>query len=159
MNALENLKKLDLNDNKWTSEVTTLIIKAVGGNLEYLAIGEKDYINEDTLNVLAKYCPKINSLSISKLSKISFEILCLHLKDFKLNTLQIHHSENDSTVMKSEPLMNYLKRGFLTLKISSNDRYWNYYNNDRDEFERLLEEHKIKLHAYKPDSLEAKFIF
>ncbi|RGB29201.1 hypothetical protein C1646_672622 [Rhizophagus diaphanus] len=159
--SFKNLKVLELSYNDWSSEVTILIIKKAGKSLTSLTIGEnniKQAINDDTLTALTDSCPNIYSLSISKTSRKSVEMVLSYLKYLKLVTLQIFQIENKGTVMKSEVLLNYIKNenSLFKLGLGKNDKYWDSYNYVRKNFEKILKEHNIKLIAYKPYKLEYK---
>ncbi|PKC54569.1 hypothetical protein RhiirA1_477086 [Rhizophagus irregularis] len=106
--SFKNLKVLDLSYNDWSSEVTILIIKKAGKSLTSLTIGEnniKQAINDDTLTALTDSCPNIYSLSISKTSRKSVEMVLSYLKYLKLITLQLFQIENKGTVMKSKSII------------------------------------------------------
>ncbi|GBC47180.2 hypothetical protein GLOIN_2v1879307 [Rhizophagus irregularis DAOM 181602=DAOM 197198] len=153
--SFNNLKKLDLSFNDWSSEVTTLIIKKAGNNLSSLTIGEEDNkksINDDTLIALTQYCPNINSLSISGVCKKGFEMIFKYIKNFRLVTLQLYQNKMKGTIMNLEGLLNYMEyeETLSTLGIGINDDYWHYYNYDRDNFKDFLEKHNIRLILYKP---------
>ncbi|RIA87624.1 hypothetical protein C1645_827508 [Glomus cerebriforme] len=161
--TFKNLKLLDLSYNEWSSEVNILIIKKAGDNLTSLTIGKEhniNTINDDTLIALIKYCPKINSLSFSKISKESINMVFSYLKEFKLVTLQIHQIEENSTVIKSKDLLDYIEyqNSLSKLGIGKNDNYWHYYNKSRDNFEKLLKKHNIRLIGYKPNDLKNRRI-
>ncbi|RGB34616.1 hypothetical protein C1646_760325 [Rhizophagus diaphanus] len=152
--SFNNLKKLDLSFNDWSSEVTTLIIKKAGNSLSSLTIGEEDNkksINDDTLIALTQYCPNINSLSISGVCKKSYEMIFKYIKNFRLVTLQLYQSKMKGTIMNLEGLLNYIEyeESLSTLGIGINDDYWHYYNYDRDNFKDFLEKHNIRLIVYK----------
>ncbi|CAB4478952.1 hypothetical protein RhiirA1_475266 [Rhizophagus irregularis] len=153
--SFKNLKILDLSYNEWSSEVTTLIIKKAGKSLTSLTIGEnniKQAINDDTLIALTNSCPNIRSLSISKTSSESIKMVLSYLKDLKLVTLQLFQIEKKGTVMKSEDLLNYIEneKSLFKLGLGKNDKYWDYYNERRRNFEKFLKKHNVKLIAYKP---------
>ncbi|PKY20932.1 hypothetical protein RhiirB3_524665 [Rhizophagus irregularis] len=153
--SFNNLKKLDLSFNDWSSEVTTLIIKKAGNNLSSLTIGEEDNkksINDDTLIALNQYCPNINSLSISGVCNKGFEMIFKYIKNFRLVTLQLYQNKMKGTIMNLEGLLNYIEyeETLSTLGIGINDYYWHYYNYDRDNFKDFLEKHNIRLILYKP---------
>jgi hypothetical protein len=155
----KNLKKLDLSYNDWSSEVTSLILTKAGKNLCSLTIGEKNIkqaINDDTLMALIKFCPNIYSLSISKICRENIKMVLSYIKDLKLVTLQLFQNRTKGTIMDFEDLLNYIKNEKLLLKLGlgKHDDYWNYYNNKRRNFEKLLKEHNVKLVAYKPNSLD-----
>ncbi|CAB4485671.1 unnamed protein product [Rhizophagus irregularis] len=154
--SFKNLKVLDLSYNDWSSEVTILIIKKAGKSLTSLTIGEnniKQAINDDTLTALTDSCPNIYSLSISKTSRKSVEMVLSYLKYLKLITLQLFQIENKGTVMKSKVLLDYIKNenSLFKLGLGKNDKYWDSYNNVRKNFEKILKEHNIRLIVYKPE--------
>ena len=105
--------------------------------------------------VLTKYCPNINSLSISRISNTKFDMLFSYLKNFNLVTLQIYQIEDDGTVIKSKGLLDYMEsqNSLSQLGIGKNDNYWHYYNNSRDRFEVLLKKYNIRLIGYRPNNL------
>ncbi|PKC60503.1 hypothetical protein RhiirA1_467924 [Rhizophagus irregularis] len=153
--SFKNLKVLDLSYNDWPSEVTILIIKKAGKSLTSLTIGEnniKQAINDNTLTALAESCPNIYSLSISKTSRESIEMVLSYLKYLKLITLQLFQIENKGTVMKSKVLLDYIKNenSLFKLGLGKNDKYWDSYNNVRKNFEKFLKEHNVRIIAYKP---------
>ncbi|CAB4383667.1 unnamed protein product [Rhizophagus irregularis] len=154
--SFKNLKVLDLSYNDWSSEVTILIIKKAGKSLTSLTIGEnniKQAINDDTLTALTDSCPNIYSLSISKTSRKSVEMVLSYLKYLKLITLQLFQIENKGTVMKSKVLLDHIKNenSLFKLGLGKNDKYWDSYNNVRKNFEKILKEHNIRLIVYKPE--------
>jgi hypothetical protein len=153
--TFKNLKQLELSLNKWSSEVTALIIKKAGSNLISLTIGERkinDTINDDTLATLTACCPKINSLSISQISEKSFNMLFSHIKDLKLITLKIHQVEHK--IVKSKDLLEYIEHQntLSGLGIGKSDDYWNNYTSRRDRFKDFMTNHNIKLFVYQPFS-------
>jgi hypothetical protein len=151
--SFNNLKKLDLSFNDWSTEVTTWIIKKAGNNLSSLTIGEnvdKKAINIDTLNALMEFCPNINSLSVSGISKEGYSIFFSCLKNFKLITLQLFQNKLKGTIMNSKDLLNYIKseKSLSTLGIGKNDDYWTFYSSKRDIFANLLKNHNVRLVLY-----------
>ena len=120
-----------------------------------MTIGERTInhaINDETLTALTNCCPNIRSLSISQISKESFNKLFSYIKDLKLITLQIYQIEGKT--MKSKDLLDYIgyQNSLSKLGINKNDEYWNYYDGVRDRFKNLLTKHNIRMVYYKPFS-------
>ncbi|RIA87626.1 hypothetical protein C1645_827510 [Glomus cerebriforme] len=159
--TFKNLKLLDLSYNEWSSEINILIIKKAEDNLTSLIIGEginNRIINDDTLIILTKYCPKLNSLSFSKISKKHLNMVFSYIININLITLQFDQIRVGGTVMKSENFLNYIKfqTSLLNLGIGKNDDYWHYYNKSRINFEKLMKQNNIRIIGYRPDDLKVK---
>jgi hypothetical protein len=152
--TFKNLKTLELSLNKWSSEVTALIIRKAGDSLTSLTIGEGEVdhtINDDTLTTLTNCCPKINSLSISQISQKSFKKLFLYIKDLKLKILKIYQIED--TIIRSKSFLQYIDQSSLSkFGIKRMDGYWDRYDYHRDHFKNLLIKHNTRLVLYEPFS-------
>jgi len=152
--TFRNLKMLELSLNEWSSKVTALIIEKAGNNLMSLTIGEESInhtINDDTLKALTIYCSQIESLSLSKISVKSYNILFSYIKDLKLNTLRICPVESKSKtkkIMKCKGLLGYIENQNSLSTYGTSKNFWIY--DDDNNFKDLLKKRKIRLILYKP---------
>ena len=101
---------------------------------------------------MTKYCPEIQSLSISQISEKNFSKLFSYIKDLKLKYLQIYQTEGKT--MKSKDLLDYIEhqKSLSKIGINKNDAYWNYYDGARDRFKNFLKKHNIRIVYYRPFS-------